>query len=166
MTAALWTSVAQFFPFFAIPRPSFVDEIFRRVKSAEENRLAARRVIDHLDMIASRGRCHNFLCPRFSIPFPGLLIAFTEVNRSSSIQDKHISLFIVGRSSKDTRRRTTLCDSLPLHSIPAPDRERCFLTRVFDAVNQEQQLQLRVIDQIRFPARRRIFKDWRGSEGW
>src|SRR5687768_11372253 len=117
-------------------------------------------------MITSRGRLHLFLRPGQTIPFPGLLAALTQINRPAAIQDEYIPLFVIGCCTQDATWRSAFCELLPLSSVPAPDDMRGFLAGIRNAVNQEHLLQLSVIDQIRFPACRRIFNDGRGNNCW
>jgi hypothetical protein len=88
-------------------------------------------------MVAGRGRLCILLFPELAIPFPGFLAAFAQFNRPASIQDKHISFFIVSSTAKDAPRGTILGDSLPLLSIPAPDRKQSLLAGVCDTIDQK-----------------------------
>src|SRR5215216_869663 len=113
MTAAFWTRIVKPFPFGPVPRPGFVDGIFRWIQPAEEDRLAARRVIDHPDVVAGCRRRDVLLRPNLTVPLPGLLAALSQIDGPTAIQNEHVPLSVVCRPSQNATRRTSFRDPYP-----------------------------------------------------
>src|SRR5688572_4319885 len=163
MTAAFGPHFAEQFPFVPIPCPCFIDRILGNIQPTEENGFPTCCIIHHADMITSCGRLYLFLRPGLAIPFPGLLAALTQINRTSTIQDEHIPVFVICRTTQDATWRSAFRHLLPLSPVPAPYDMWGFFAGICHTVDQEHLLQLGVIDKIRFPACRRIFNDRRGN---